>query len=697
MTRKEKVSDRPVEALEEKEAEAELKRLSAEIARHDALYYAEDAPEIPDAEYDRLRGRNEAIEARFPALVRKDSPSQTVGTAPTGAFAKVRHEVPMLSLGNAFDEEDVADFVARIRRFLGLDDDSPLAFLAEPKIDGLSLSLRYEKGQLVQAATRGDGSVGEDVTANVKTLKDVPKRLDGGAPALLEVRGEVYMSRREFMRLNEAQAQAGAKVFANPRNAAAGSLRQKDPAVTASRPLGFVAYAWGAASEPLGETMEQARARLAGWGFPLDEPTERAETVEGLLAYHGRLASERPHLPYDIDGVVYKLDRLDLQERLGSVGRAPRWAIAHKFAAERAETILKDITIQVGRTGALTPVANLEPITVGGVVVSRATLHNEDEIARKDVRIGDQVIVQRAGDVIPQVVGVVLDRRPAEAQPFEFPTTCPACGSHATREEGEVVRRCTGGLICPAQRVERLKHFVSRQALDIDGLGATSIEAFHADGLVHEPADIFHLAEKRDVLLEREGWGEISVDKLLAAIESRRNPSLDRFLYALGIRRLGEVTSRVIARHFGSWRNLRAALQPADEGARTAIQAELDNQDGIGPAVVEDLLDFFDEPHNRDALDALEEVVEVADVAAPDTSDSPLAGRTLVFTGTLERMTRNEAKARAETLGAKVAGSVSKNTDYLIAGDKAGSKARKAAELGVTVLSEEEWLKLLET
>jgi DNA ligase (NAD+) len=689
-------SPRPVETLSEDEAAAELQKLAAAIAHHDALYYQKDAPEISDADYDRLRKRNTALEAQFPELVRSDSPTSRVGAAPAPGFRKVRHAVPMLSLGNAFSAEDAAEFLARIRRFLGLGAEAPVALVAEPKIDGLSCSLRYENGRLVQAATRGDGTEGEDVTENVRTIETVPHRLAEDAPAVLEVRGEVYMDKQDFAALNERRATAGEPLFANPRNAAAGSLRQLDPTVTQARPLRFFAYAWGEVTKPLAATQWQARERLAAFGFTLNEPSERVETLDALLAYYARIEAARPYLPFDIDGVVYKVDDLSLQERLGFVSRAPRWAIAHKFAAEKARTILKDILIQVGRTGALTPVAILEPVTVGGVVVSRATLHNEDEIARKDVRVGDTVLIQRAGDVIPQVLGPVDAERPGRAPPFRFPTHCPECGSLAVREEGEAVRRCTGGLICPAQAVERLRHFISRNAFDIEGLGEETIREFFAEGWVKQPADLFTLEARglRGVLLERPGWKEKSVTNLLKAIEARRTIPLDRFIFALGIRQIGEATAKLLARHYHGFGALRTAMAEARVHG-SAAYGELLSIEQIGESVAGDLLAFFAEPHNQEALNALLAQVTVTDVVAPAKSDSPIAGKTVVFTGALETMTRPEAKARAEALGAKVAGSVSAKTDYVVAGAEAGSKLAKARELGLPILSEAAWRQLI--
>jgi DNA ligase (NAD+) len=700
------LATKSVAALEESEAASELKRLAAEIAHHDELYYRKDEPEISDAEYDALRVRNDEIEARFPHLIRDDSPSLRVGAAPVEAFGKIIHRVPMLSLGNVFDEEGLRDFLDRIRRFLGLDTIEGLAFTAEPKIDGLSITLRYENGKLVQGATRGDGYEGENVTANVRTIADIPKTVTArDFPDPFELRGEIYMSRAAFQRLNEEQAKGGERLFANPRNAAAGSLRQLDPGITAKRPLRFFAYGWGEVAGLPAETQWDAYQLLRAWGFPLNPLIRLTRSVEEMLATYRDIESGRAGLDYDIDGIVYKLDRLDLQERLGFVSRSPRYAIAHKFPAEKATTILRDIDIQVGRTGALTPVAKLDPVTVGGVVVQNATLHNEDEIARKDVRIGDTVIVQRAGDVIPQILGVVEEKRPKSAKRFVFPDVCPACGSHASREinpntgKEDAVRRCTAGLICPAQRVERLKHFVSRNAFDIEGLGEKHIQSFYDDGLIQSPPDIFTL-EARDKrasskLAEREGWGETSARKLFDAIEARRNVRLDRFIYALGIRHVGETTGRLLARNYGTAEAFLAAMRAAGAGRESEAFAELDNIEGIGPTVAASIADFFAEPHNVKVVEELLDEVRPQPLEAIDRA-SPISGKTVVFTGTLERMTRSEAKAKAERLGAKVAGSVSKNTDYVVAGPGAGSKLKNAKDLGVAVLSEDEWLKLIE-
>lgn len=687
------------------EAEAEIARLSAEIRKHDRAYYQNDAPKISDAAYDALRLRLIAIEDRFPLLVRPDSPTQKIGAAPSGKFGEVRHARPMLSLGNAFNDEDVADFIARVRRFLGLSDTDEVRFTAEPKIDGLSASLRYEKGELVLGATRGDGETGENITANLKTLKDIPHRLDGEVPAVLEVRGEVYMSHAEFAALNERQCEAGKPEYKNPRNAAAGSLRQIDPAITASRSLKFFAYAWGEVSAPLADTQFDAVQRLGQLGFTVNPEMIVTGEVAELLAAYRDIEKRRATLDYDIDGVVYKVDRLDYQERLGQVARAPRWAIAHKFPAERATTILNDIEIQVGRTGALTPVAKLEPVTVGGVVVSNATLHNEDEIARKDIRIGDTVVIQRAGDVIPQIVEVMLDLRPEGASVFEPLATCPCPLQTPTAREFnertgkmDAVRRCTGELACPFQKKEHLKHFSSRKAFDIEGLGEKQIESFFEEGLVREPADIFTLATRnregavQPPLQERDGWGETSVGNLFAAIEDRRTIGLARQLNALGIRHVGEGTARLLARAYTSWEAFKtAATAAAEEGeAREGLLGI----DGVGETATDAIGRYFAEPHNLELVKRLEDQITIEDAEAV-ASDSPVAGKTIVFTGTLERMTRDEAKAKAQSLGAKVSGSVSAKTDILVAGPGAGSKLKKATELGVQTLTEDEWLELI--
>jgi DNA ligase (NAD+) len=693
-----------VEALTEEEAAAELERLAAEIAHHDRLYHQQDAPEISDADYDALRRRNNEIEAHFPELIRADSPSRRVGAAPSAGFAKVTHAIPMLSLENAFDEQDVRDFFAGIRNFFRRPEDvarvaeDAIEVMAEPKIDGLSAALRYEHGRLVLGATRGDGITGEDVTANIRTLASVPKQLAGGGwPDILEVRGEVYMEREGFFAVNAEREAAGEPIFANPRNVAAGSLRQLDPAITARRPLKFFAYAWGEASAAFARSHDEALKKFRDWGFTVNPRSRLCRGVEEVLEAYREIGADRAELPYDIDGVVYKVNDLGLQQRLGMVSRAPRWALAHKFPAEQAQTVLNDIIIQVGRQGSLTPVAVLEPITVGGVVVQRATLHNEDEIARKDVRVGDTVIIQRAGDVIPQIVSVVLDRRPKDAKPYQFPDHCPICGSLAIREPGMVARRCTGGLICAAQAVERLRHFVSRDCFDIEGMGSKHIAEFWEDGLIRGPGDIFRLTA--DKIIGREGWGEVSANKLIAAIDERRRITLDRFINALGIPQVGQATARLLARHYRSLDNWRREMEAAQDPADAAFAALLDVH-GIGGDMAADIVGFFAEPHNRDLLADLTREVTVLDYEAPSRlgplggAASPFAGKTIVFTGGLESMSRSEAKARAEALGANVASSVSAKTNFVVVGADAGSKATKAAALGVTTLDEAEWLKL---
>ncbi len=766
----------PVETLSEDAARNELARLAEEMARHDALY-AEATPELSDADYDALKARNAAIEARFPTLIRPDSPSLKVGAPASTQFAPVRHGVPMLSLDNAFDEAEVADFVARIARFLKLPGDETIAFVAEPKIDGLSASLLYVDGVLQVGATRGDGRTGEDVTANLKTLKDIPTRLKGsGWPDRIEIRGEVYAPNAAFADFNTEAEAAGRRTYANPRNFAAGSLRQKDAAITATRPLTFFAYAWGEQSADFAATQWDALQCLRDWGFPVNDRSERVEGAAGLIDVYRRLEADRAKLGHDIDGVVYKVDRLDWQARLGFVSRSPRWAIAHKFPAQQATTVLEAIDIQVGRTGSLTPVARLAPVTVGGVVVRNATLHNEDEIQRKDVRIGDTVVLQRAGDVIPQIVSVVTDKRPADATPYVFPTHCPVCGSEAVREGDDVRRRCTGGLICDAQLIERLKHFVSRRAFDIEGLGEKQLIGFRERGWIAEPADIFRLArdaDKLEALRGEDGYGETSVRNLVAGIDARRVIGLERLIFGLGIRDIGDQTSLLLARHFGDWTAFHAAALEAASGipspewtrlaeghgvsartlsvmaatdlaatdpwpeapidqklafafpgiaapARRALAplaadwpgivelARIAREDGpsmtlgeiagiagVGPVAARAIADFFHEPHNRQVVEALvAELTEIVDAEKPKT-DSPVAGKTVVFTGSLERFTRDEAKARAESLGAKVSGSVSKKTDYVVAGPGAGSKLADAEKHGVAVLSEDEWLALI--
>ncbi len=679
--------------LNPKQAALELERLAAEISRHDRAYHERDTPLISDAEYDALRRRNDAVEARYPYLVRPDSPNRRVGAAPASGFSKVAHARPMLSLSNAFDADDVVEFVAKSRRFLSLSEDETVELVAEPKIDGVSASLRYEDGAFVLGATRGDGAVGEDITANLRTIADIPARLLVDAPEIFEVRGEVYMRRDDFIALNERQEAAGDKSFANPRNAAAGSLRQLDSAVTASRPLHFFAYAAGEVSAALTDTHWDFLAALKKWGFSVNPRARLCADAAAALALYDEVDAARAGLHYDIDGIVYKLNRLDWQARMGTISRAPRWAIAHKFAAEQAQTILRRISIQVGRTGALTPVAELEPVTVGGVVVSRATLHNADEIARKDLRAGDAVVVQRAGDVIPQIVRAILDQRPADAVPYVFPGRCPECGSAVAQIDGEVVRRCTGGLICPAQALERLKHFVSRNAFDIEGLGGKHIEAFREAGMIATPADIFRLADRAADIAALKGWKEQSLANLLGAIEARRKIPLDRLIYALGIRQVGQGNARLLARNYGSFEALSAAVDEAGDTDSDAHKT-LIGIGGIGPAVAEDLIAFFAEEHNRVILADLATLLDIEPFVREE-SDSPVAGRIIVFTGTLEAMSRSEAKARAEALGAKVAGSVSAKTDFVVAGPGAGSKARKAAELGVRVLSEQDWFEMI--
>jgi DNA ligase (NAD+) len=690
----------PVDQLMPLEARMEWQALADEIAQHDVLYHQKDAPSISDSDYDVLRRRFDAILAAFPELQNEATSLARVGAKPAEKFAKVRHAVPMLSLANTFSDEEVGEFVERVRRFLDWPEEREIAFTAEPKIDGLSCSIRYEKGQLKIAATRGDGEEGEDVTANVRTIRSIPQVLRGDVPPVIEVRGEVYMSTADFLALNTRQEAEGKPPFANPRNAAAGSLRQLDPLITAARPLRFFAYAWGAAEGDLpSDTQSGMVAAFGTMGLPVNPLTKRCVSVEEMISQYRLIEEKRPTLGYDIDGVVYKVDDLALQQRLGFISRSPRWATARKFPAEQARTVLLDIDIQVGRTGALTPVAKLQPITVGGVVVSNATLHNEDEIERKDVRVGDTVIVQRAGDVIPQIVAVVLEKRPAGAKPYEFPHLCPACGSHAVREtdpktgEAEVARRCTAGLICPAQATERLKHFASRNAFDIEGLGDKQIEGFYADGLITRPRDIFTLAERDALSLkklkDREGYGAVSVKKLFEAIEARRNVTLNRFIFGLGIRHVGETTAKQLARHFGSIEKLREVAVTASADGEAA-KAELTGIDGIGPIVAGSIVDFFGEAHNLEELDALMAYVTPEAMEAVAAA-SPVSGKTVVFTGALERMSRDEAKAMAERLGAKVSGSVSKKTDLVVAGPGAGSKLADAKKHGVAVISEDEW------
>ncbi len=710
----------PVETLTEEQAKAELQRLADEIAHHDALYHGKDEPEISDADYDALKRRNDAIEAQFPQLVRTDSPSQRVGAAPAGIFAQVVHARPMLSLDNTFSDEDVQDFVSSVYRFLGQMPDNSIAFTAEPKIDGLSMSLRYENRKLVTAATRGDGTTGENVTANILTIKEIPTELPADAPDIVEVRGEVYMAKSDFLALNAQMEAEGKQTYVNPRNTASGSLRQLDPKVTANRKLRFFAYAWGEMSQLPAETQWDMVQVFGRWGFPINPLTRRLSSVADIIAHYSDIGLQRPDLDYDIDGVVYKVDRLDLQARLGFRSRSPRWATAHKFPAEQAFTTVEAIDIQVGRTGALTPVARLTPITVGGVVVTNATLHNEDYIKgignsgdrirpeEHDIRIGDTVIVQRAGDVIPQVLDVVLEKREAGHTPYVFPKTCPVCGSHAVREKNEKtgkldsVTRCTGGFVCRAQAVEHIKHFVSRNAFDIEGLGTKQVDFFFESDdpalMIRTAPDIFTLKARQDQSLTKleniEGFGRVSVRKLFEAIDARREIALNRFIFALGIRHVGETTAKLLARSYGSYAAFAEAMQAAGPKFGDAWN-ELNSIDGIGEVVAASIVEFFKEPRNLEVVQRLLSEVTPLDAEAAVVSDSPVAGKTVVFTGSLERFTRDEAKARAEGLGAKVAGSVSKKTDYVVAGPGAGSKLDKARELGVAVMTEDEWLALI--
>ncbi|MGB5865813.1 MAG: NAD-dependent DNA ligase LigA [Sulfitobacter sp.] len=701
--------DSDVDKLTQAQARAALAQLAAQLGEANSAYHTDDDPVLTDADYDTLKRRNAAIEARFPTLKRSDSPSDAIGAEPAAGFGKIKHSVAMLSLGNAFTDEDVGEFDTSIRKYLGLQADDPLSYTAEPKIDGLSLSLRYENGVLVQAATRGDGATGENVTANARTIKDVPHHLTG-APDLLEVRGEVYMSHADFAALNTAQEARGGKIFANPRNAAAGSLRQLDAEITRARPLRFFAYAWGSLSEPLSETQMGAITALGDLGFSINPLTVTCDSPDALVAHYARIESQRADLGYDIDGVVYKVNNLELQSRLGFRSTTPRWAIAHKFSAELAWTTLEGIDIQVGRTGAISPVARLTPVTVGGVVVSNATLHNEDYIkgldskgqdirGGKDIRVGDLVQVYRAGDVIPKVADVDLGKRSDAAVPFVFPHTCPECGSDAVREPGDAVRRCTGGLICPAQAVEKLKHFVARGAFDIDGMGAKQVEQFYADGWIAEPADIFMLKTRfgsgMQQLKNREGWGEKSAQALFDAIEGKRKIPLARLIFGLGIRHVGEAASNMVALHFGTWDALAQAMEDA-RGQTGEAWDDLIAIDGMGTVMAGSLVGAFAQEAERASIERLVAQLEVQDAVRPDTSHSPVAGKTVVFTGTLEKMSRAEAKARAERLGAKVSGSVSAKTDILIAGPGAGSKAKKAAELGVKTMDEEGWLALID-
>ncbi|MBL8676348.1 MAG: NAD-dependent DNA ligase LigA [Alphaproteobacteria bacterium] len=689
----------PVDQLTEEEATEELKVLAQTIALHDRLYYLEDQSQISDAEYDELRVRNAAIEKKFPHLIRQDSPSLRVGAPLTGPFKKVKHRRVVLSLDNGFEDQDVYDFMDRIRRFLGLSPETPIEIVAEPKIDGLSATLEYEKGVFVLGATRGDGTEGEDITQNLKTLKDIPNSIeDKNFPSLTEIRGEVYMRHEDFMAMNEERERNNLPLFANPRNAAAGSVRQLDPKITANRPLKFFAYACDDYNPFHVTTHWDFLEKLKRCGFVVNPLARLCESVEEILAYYHELESQRASLSYDIDGIVYKVNRLDWQRRMGFSTRAPRWALAHKFPAQKAQTLLENILIQVGRTGTLTPVAVLKPVTVGGVVVSRATLHNEDELARKDIRIGDTVIIQRAGDVIPQVLSPVLEKRPEDAKPFIFPHICPVCGSHAVRLPGEVARKCIGGLICTAQAALRIRHFISRDAFDIEGFGSKHVDAFYKEGLIHSPQDIFTL-EKRDQesltpLRLREGWGALSTQNLFKSINARRKIPLPRFIYALGVPQVGQATAKLLARHYLSYIAWEDAMIAAKDQTSEAY-AELISIDGIGPSVSEDLIAFFDEPHNLQVLHDLLEEITVLNEMPQQISDNPLANKTIVFTGTLEHMTRAEAKVRAESLGAKVSSSVSSKTHYVVVGADAGSKAKAAQTLGVKVLDEEAWLKLL--
>ena len=686
----------PVEDLMELDALVELKRLAKEIAAHDIAYHQKDAPRVSDAEYDALRQRNDAIEALFPKFIRPNSPSRRVGAPVASGFGKVTHARPMLSLGNAFSDEDVVEFFDRIRRFLSLSANDLVEVTGEPKIDGLSVSLRYEKGEFVSAATRGDGMVGENITKNMRTIADFPKIiLAPNLPDVLEVRGEVYMAKVDFAALNQRQEQTGRKLFANPRNAAAGSLRQLDTTITASRKLSLFVYAIGEVSGPIGKSQWALFENLKAWGFKVNPQTKLCSDAEELVVHYNSVGEKRAGLDYDIDGMVYKVNRFDWQERLGFVSRAPRWAIAHKFPAEKAQTTLNSIDIQLGRTGVLTPVARLEPVNVGGVVVSNATLHNDDEIKRLDARVGDAVIIQRAGDVIPQIVEVLLDKRPALSVPFEFPIECPACGSAVVQEEVEVAKRCSGGLICPAQAIERLRHFVSRNAFDIEGLGGKHIETFWHDGLIKTPADIFRLPQKIKDSGKRDGWGDQSLENLETALEDKKNIKLPRFIFALGIPQIGQATARTLAKQYGSLAEWRRAMDLAKDNASDSYQ-DLINIDGIGSSTAASILLFFAEDQNQAVVDDLDYLLSVQEFIAPDEDTSLVAGKTVVFTGTLETLGRSEAKVKAETLGAKVAGSVSKKTDIVIAGPGAGSKLKKAEELGIQIMTEQEWIELIQ-
>ena len=688
-----------ISAITEQQAKEELERIAKEVAKSDIAYYQNDMPYLTDAEYDRLKHLNAEIEKKFPHLIRADSPSKRIGAPLQSGFGKVSHRFPMLSLGDVFSMEEVEDFINGVKRFLNTEKD--IAFLCEPKIDGLSFTARYEKGVFVQGATRGDGSTGEDITENLRTISQLPQKIEGNVPDILEVRGEVYMSKADFMALNQKNESEGKKLFANPRNAAAGSLRQLNAQITKERNLSIFAYTWGEVSERLWNTQEDFFNHLKNWGFPVNPNNTLCQTISDIETFFQNLMEIRASLAYDIDGVVYKVNDIALQERLGFLTRTPRWAIAHKFPAEQAVTTINNIRIQVGRTGALTPVADLVPVNVGGVIVSHATLHNEDEIKRKDVRIGDSVIIQRAGDVIPQIVAVIKEKRPTDSIEFVFPEKCPQCGAHAIREEDEAVRRCTGGLTCPAQAIERLKHFVSRDAMDIEGLGSKIIEDFYNEGIIKSPVDIFTLEERNSgneydlfsqnqglQLEKREGWGRKSVENLFSAIKSRKNISLPKFIYALGIRQVGTATARLIAQNFGTWNNFAQDMILQETDKLTSI-------DGIGEAMAKDVVEFFQEEHNLQTIEQLKKYINIEDFADKINYETPLAGKTVVFTGTLTQMTRAEAKAKALSAGAKVAGSVSKNTDYVIIGADAGSKATKATELGVNIISEDDFLKML--
>lgn len=691
----------PIEELTEQQAADELAELAQEIAALDQAYYQNDAPLLTDAEYDRLKRRNEAVEQRFPHLIRQDSPSKRVGAKASDDFAKVAHTVPMLSLGNIFSDEEIFEFIDRIRRFLGLSETDRLEFMAEPKLDGLSFSALYVKGKFVRGATRGDGATGEDITENLKMIKDLPlvlhssDLLGADIPERIEIRGEVFMNKADFFALNKQQEEKGRKAFANPRNAAAGSLRQLDPQITKERSLSLFGYTFGEVSKEMWETHAEFLEKIKSWGFPVNPENRLCTDAGEIAAYFKNLGERRSSLAYDIDGAVYKVNRRDYQERLGFVARAPRWAIAHKFPAEQAQTILKNIRIQVGRTGVLTPVADLEPVNVGGVMVSHATLHNEDEIKRKDIRVGDTVVIQRAGDVIPQIVRVLPEKRPAGSAGFKFPQTCPVCGSHVVRDEDEAAQRCSGGLVCPAQAVENLKHFVSRDALNIEGFGAKNTAFFFERGWIKTPADIFLLEERYgDEIRALEGWGEKSAANLFSAIRKVQDGvGMDKFLFALGIRQVGQATARLLATHYLSMPELLSQTDKARDKESEAYE-ELISIESIGGIVAQELLDFLEEDHNRTEIDKLLKLINVEDFIPPAKSDNPLAGKTVVFTGTLVTMTRSEAKAKALAVGAKVAGSVSKKTDFVVEGADAGSKAKKAAELGITVISESEFTEM---